>query len=88
MPDFYTNLDSQCPDRSLFFLKYLNPKNSITETFDRTFFSDTKHNDNANIDHEFERRSISNFVVDNIPSDKLSETPDKIIQIEDAIGTC
>ncbi|MFY9869760.1 MAG: hypothetical protein WAK17_08590 [Candidatus Nitrosopolaris sp.] len=61
------------------------PKNSITETSDRTLFSDTKHNDNANIDRKFERQSIGNFVVDDISSD-LSETPDKIIQIEDATG--
>ncbi|MGB8937149.1 MAG: hypothetical protein WCC17_18835, partial [Candidatus Nitrosopolaris sp.] len=60
------------------------PKNSITESSERTFFSDTKHNDDPNIDHKFGRQSISNIVVDDISTDKLSETPDKIIQIEDA----
>ena len=62
------------------------PKNSITETSERTFFSDTKHNDDPNIHHKFGRQSISNIVVDDISTDKLSETPDKIIQIEDATG--
>ncbi|MFZ0510054.1 MAG: hypothetical protein WAM14_00485, partial [Candidatus Nitrosopolaris sp.] len=58
-------------------------KNSMTETCERTF-SDTKHNDDANIDNIIGRQSVSNFVVDDISGGKPSETPDKTIQIEDA----
>lgn len=39
-----------------------------------TFFSDTKHNDDANIDHKFERQSISNFVVDDISMQKSRDS--------------
>ena len=35
------------------------PKNSMTETCERTF-SDTKHNDDANIDNIIGRQSVSN----------------------------
>lgn len=38
------------------------PKNSVTETSVGTFFSDTKHNDERNIDHKIGGESISNHV--------------------------
>ena len=46
------------------------PKNSATETCVGTFFSDTKHNDEKNINHKIGRQSISNDVVDDVSSDE------------------
>ena len=45
-------------------------KNSATETRVETFFSDTKHNDEKNINHKIGRQSISNDVVDDVSSDE------------------
>jgi len=43
------------------------PKKSVTETCVGTFFSDTKHNDEKNINHKIRRRqSTSNDVVDDV----------------------
>jgi hypothetical protein len=42
------------------------PKNSATETCVGTFFSDTKHNDEKNINHKIGRQNISNDVVDDV----------------------
>jgi hypothetical protein len=46
------------------------PKNSVTETYVGTFFSDTKHNDKKNVNHKIGRQSISNDVVDDVSSDQ------------------
>jgi hypothetical protein len=40
------------------------PKISMTETCPGIFFSDTKHNDETNIEHKIERQSTSNPVVE------------------------
>jgi hypothetical protein len=49
------------------------PKNSVTETCVGTFFSDTKHNDEKNINHKIGRQSISNDVVDDVSSDQTTQ---------------
>lgn len=46
------------------------PKNSVIETCVGTFFSDTKHNDEKNINHKIGRQKISNDVVDYVSSDQ------------------
>ena len=48
------------------------PKNSPTETSAETSFSDTKHNDEKNINHKFGTQNISNHVVDDISSDRTN----------------
>jgi hypothetical protein len=66
------------------------PKNSATETCVETFFSDTKHNDEKNINHKTGRQSISNDVVEDISSDQAIQiegvTPKR--QIKSALGEC
>ncbi len=52
------------------------PKNSVTETRVGTSFSDTKHNDERNINHKIGGESINNHVVKDISSDRT-------VQIED-----
>lgn len=48
------------------------PKNSPTETSVETSFSDTKHNDEKNINHKIVTQNISNHVVDDISSDRTN----------------
>jgi hypothetical protein len=48
------------------------PKNSPTETSVETSFSDTKHNDEKNINHKIGTQNISNHVVDDISSDRTN----------------
>jgi hypothetical protein len=48
------------------------PKNSPTETSVETSFSDTKHNDEKNINHKIGIQNVSNYVLDDISSDRTN----------------
>lgn len=58
------------------------PKNSPTETSVETSFSDTKHNDEKNINHKIGTQNISTHVVDDISSDRTNN-----LSIVDTIPT-
>jgi len=48
-----------------------SPKTSV-----ETSFSDTKHNDEKNINHKIRTQNISNHVVDDISSDQTMQIED------------